>query len=226
MRQALLLLCACSLPSPRLAGAGAALDVDAALSQLSPSASSALLAALGEEALPAAAPAACATSLASLPSAPALREWRAGAAGGAPALFLEVGAGAAAAPAPAADAALDCTCAPAACACDKTCFCGVRATPYAGHRRAPPEGLPPLGALPPDHDCACTLGEVGGLGVADMANTIDCDCSAAPCECKRTCACTQRGAAAAGAAAAGAAAAGAAAAGAAAEAVPLPDAPP
>lgn len=85
---------------------------------------------------------------------------------------------------------VDCTCEPATCECDKTCFCGVRTTPYAGARRAPPAGLTALGALPAAHDCACSIGEVGGPGIADSSNTVDCDCLAAPCDCSRRCTCS------------------------------------
>lgn len=108
--------------------------------------------------------------------------------------FLEVPLLDSTAPALIAEAGeLDCTCAPASCDCDKACFCGVRATSFAGRRRAAPPGLAGLGSLPPDHDCACSVGEVGGLSVADMGNSIDCDCLDAPCECRRSCSCSPKG---------------------------------
>ena len=191
------------LSLPRVGGAD---DLRVALSALAPADAAALLASLGEApAAAAAAPASCASETLTLPDAAALHAWQPPVA----AQLLEVGGGgggvgvggggdggAAASASSAMSAAgdLDCTCTAAACDCDKSCFCGVRASPYAGHRRVPPEGLSGLGAAPPDHDCACTLGEVGGLSVADMSNTIDCDCQMAACECKRSCTCTAKAA--------------------------------
>ena len=156
-------------------------ELSALLADLPPASAAALLAKLGELSPRAELAASCASEM--IPAA---------AGRGAAASLLELSSPA---PAPAllADAGeLDCSCTPASCDCDKACFCGVRATPYAGRRRAPPPGLASLGALPPDHDCACTVGEVGGLSVADMGNTIDCDCLDAPCECKRSCTCSPK----------------------------------
>jgi len=87
---------------------------------------------------------------------------------------------------------LDCSCQPSACDCDKQCFCSIRTDSYQGHRLVPPSGLDALSGTPPDHDCACSLNEVGGPGF-DSQNTIDCDCTVAACSCSRKCTCTLRG---------------------------------
>lgn len=88
---------------------------------------------------------------------------------------------------------LDCQCAPSACECDKTCFCRVRTDGYQGHKILPPADLEPLSAMPPDHDCACNIGEVGGPGLGTVfQNTIDCDCATAQCGCTRKCKCKRK----------------------------------
>ena len=83
---------------------------------------------------------------------------------------------------------LDCTCTATACDCNKQCFCQIRTSAYSGRRLAPAPGLDALGFLPPQHDCACSLSDVGGPGL-DSQNTIDCDCTAASCGCSRRCTC-------------------------------------
>lgn len=86
---------------------------------------------------------------------------------------------------------LDCRCQPSACKCDKQCFCRVRTDAFEGNRLEPPSGLSALADMPPDHDCACNMGDVGGPGF-DSLNTIDCDCLVAACACARKCTCSQK----------------------------------
>jgi len=83
---------------------------------------------------------------------------------------------------------LGCECRDADCECEKTCYCRVRTTPYAGSRLQPPAGLPGLIGREPLHDCACGVVEVGGPGF-DAGNGIDCDCRRASCVCARNCTC-------------------------------------
>lgn len=88
---------------------------------------------------------------------------------------------------------LDCRCQPSACKCDKQCFCRVRTDAFEGNRLEPPSGLSALADMPPDHDCACSMGDVGGPGF-DSLNTVDCDCLVAACACARKCTCSQKAA--------------------------------
>lgn len=86
---------------------------------------------------------------------------------------------------------LSCACKPRACTCDKTCYCHIRPSTYAGDRLAPPAvdggGLP---AHAPLHNCACNVGSVGGYSF-EAGNSVDCDCAQAQCTCTQACDCPQ-----------------------------------
>jgi len=107
-------------------------------------------------------------------------------------VLLEAAAAAATFAVPAGTALpLSCTCQPRTCDCDKTCYCHIRPSSYAGDRIAAP--APAGGGLPPHtplHDCACNVGTVGGYSF-DAGNTVDCDCVQAQCRCSQTCTCPE-----------------------------------